>query len=75
MRYTKASWVVGDGCDATRGVSRGARIRDCTMMGRGETLADAVRAQRSTEVQEDGSGWLRRCRGEPRDARVNKQDN
>ena len=42
--YERASWVNCGGFEATRGVTRGARIHDCTMMCLGATPAAAVRA-------------------------------
>ena len=68
-RYRKASWVGGGVFEATRGVSRGARRRDLEQdVPRGDAGGRGARA-RSTEVQENGLGRLRRCGGDPRGVR------
>ena len=57
MSYGRASWVNCGGFGATRSVSRGAWIRDCTMMGRRATLAAAVRSRGPYEAQKSELGW------------------
>ena len=56
MSYERASWVNCGGFGATRGVSRGARIRDCTMMGRRATLVAAARSLGPQKYRR--TGWV-----------------
>jgi len=57
MSYGRANWVGCGGFEATRGVTRGARIRDCIMMCLGATPAAAVRARGPYKVEESEVGW------------------
>ena len=56
MSYGRASWVNCGGFEAARGVSRGARIRDCTRMCPGATPAAAVRARGLKKYRR--TGWV-----------------
>ena len=55
ISYERTSWVNCGGFEATRGVSRGARIRDCTRMCLGATPAAAVRARDLPKYRR--TGW------------------